>query len=321
MQPEQHVPQGFQVGILILNYHHPEDTLACVRRLLEIEGHESLILWLENDADHSPHNAKAILETSGLPWQSLGPDQDRLPPPGTVGFISIPENLGYAGGNNVGLRLLHRHGIPYAWVMNNDTLLQKGSSRDLIRAAEARPDIGIWGMRIVTDIRPMYNGAVIDLKDFSCKHNGDPKVLETNPLSYVSGCAMFFKTELGMALGGIPEDYFLYYEDPSFTFEIRRRGLSASAVQEVEVLHNESLSTGRRSALMEYYNRRNRWHFIQRYFPKHIGWQRVRFLYLFQKWLFRCRFDRIRNELIAFKDFKAGCMGRTHRILSRSREK
>lgn len=320
MQAEQPVRQGFQVGILILNYHHPEDTVACVRRLLEVEGTDSLILWLENDADHSPHDAKAALAASGLPWLNLDPDQDPLPSPGTIGFISIPENLGYAGGNNVGLRYLHRHGIPYAWVMNNDTLLQKGSSRELLEAARTRPEVGIWGMRILTDFLPMYNGAVIDMKDFSVKHNGDPEVLEKDPLSYVSGCGMFFKTELGIEVGGIPEDYFLYYEDPSFTFEIRQRGLKASAVQNVEILHNESLSTGRRSPLMEYYSRRNRWIFIERYFPGHSRRQYARLLYLLQKWLFRFRFDRIRTEFLALRDYRAGRTGRTHRVLSRSRK-
>jgi hypothetical protein len=65
---------------------------------------------------------------------------------------------------------------------------------------------------------------------------------------------------------------------------------------------------------MEFYCRRNRWHFIQRYFPERLPRQTSRFFtYQVQKLAFRLRWDRIRMEWLAYRDFKAGRMGRTSR--------
>jgi GT2 family glycosyltransferase len=119
------------------------------------------------------------------------------------------------------------------------------------------------------------------------------------------------------AVGFIPEHYFLYYEDPALGLELRKAGYSLSGVWGVLVFHLESLSTGRRSPLMEYYNRRNRWFFIQRYFPDQLAHQKWQIWYRLQKWAFRARFDRIRIEILAFLDFRQGRLGRTHRVFSR----
>ena len=312
-----------QVGIVVLDYHHPEETVDCIRSLLAREPETTRILWVENDADSAWCASRAVLEASGLPFQVMEDAAPGLPPIGTVGVLLSPANLGFAGGNNLGLRLLHRLGVPWAWVLNNDTLLLEGSSGDLVQAATARPEVGLWGTSIVAEHpRPTphlqtYMGGRLRLKDFSIAFVKDPADLEQDPLTFVSGCSLFAATRTLADLGFIPDDYFLYYEDPALTLEARRRGLGASGVPAVVVHHLESLSTGRRSPLMEFYNRRNRWWLIQRYFPEHLARQRRRIWYRLQKWLFRGRLDAIRIELQALADFKAGKTGPTDRTFSR----
>lgn len=301
------------VGILVLNYRHPEETLACVRSLLVKEGPGSRILWIENDAASQDGRAERILAASGLPWVPVDPERDPLPGPSVVGYIANPENLGYAGGNNVGLRYLVKHGIPYAWVLNNDTLLRAGSSRDLVAAAESRPEVGLWATTITSDVNPNYLGGLVQLKDFAIRYISDISLLEGDPHSYVSGCSMFLRTDLAESLGYIPDDYFLYYEDPAFSLEIRKRGLTLSAVPQVNVFHLENLSTGRRSLLTEYYCRRNRWTFIRRYFPEHFRKQAWRQFYVAQRLFFRLKFRRMRVEWLSVVDFLKERRGRTHR--------
>jgi hypothetical protein len=301
------------VGILILNYHQPEATLACVRRLLEQEGPGTRIFWLENDAGRTGETAPALLAASGLPWVRIDPERDPLPPAGRIGFIAIPANLGYGGGNNVGLRFLQRQGVAFAWVMNNDTWLDQGSSADLVAAARSRSDIGLWGATLRSPEGVSYSGATLVLKDFSPRLINGPQATEQDPLAYVSGCSLFFPLELGAAVGFLPEDYFLYYEDPAFSMEFRRRGLGVSVVPGVVVNHAESLSTGRRSPLMEYYSRRNRWTFIARYFPEHMRAQRRRVWYRFQSLILRGAFKRAWIEWLAMKDALAGRSGPTRR--------
>ncbi len=298
------------VGIVILNYHQPEATIRCFRRLLEVESSVSSLLWIENDSAATGTEAVKALEESHMPWVALAPGGDALPPPGTIGLILVPENLGYAGGNNVGLRLLHHAGISHAWVMNNDTWLMEGSSSDLLQAAHERPEVGIWGTTLVSPEGIHYSGARLHPKDFSTVLIHGAEIMEKDPRAYVSGCSLFFRLDLAHELGYLPEEYFLYYEDPAFSVEARRRGWVLSVVPQVKVFHEESLSTGRRSPLMEYYSRRNRWAFIERYFPQDLATQRRKVWYRFQSLLFRGAFRRMRLEWKAMKDWKAGRMGR-----------
>ncbi len=304
-------------GILILNFHQPACTMDCVRRLLEVEGPDSRVIWLENDAAVTLPEVMETLRGSGLPWVVVNPDQDDLPPPGVIGLVPIPQNLGYGAGNNVGMRFLHRHAVPFTWVMNNDTMLLKGSSRELQAAARECPEVGIWGLRIVSDCFPPYYGGTIQTRDFSVRLVEDPTRFASDPNSYASGCAMFFRTGLGIELGGIPEHYFLYHEDAAFNLEVRRRGFRIAAVDAVEIFHHESHTSGRRSPLMEFYTRRNRWLLIERYYPHCLFWQKVKLLYRLQKNLFRLRREnrRFSIELAAWKDYRNGCTGMTERKL------
>jgi len=308
-------PRDLRVGILVLNYHHPRETLSCIRSLQEREPAGTRILWIENDAARTWVETKKVLEESGTSYVLVDPDRPSLPPPGMIGVLNNSENLGFAGGNNIGLRLLHRLSIPYAWILNNDTLVLEGSSDDLVRHAEARPGVGIWGTTIQSENAPSYCGGILNCRDFSIEPFLAASVLESNPLSFVSGCSLFLRTELAHRLGYIPEEFFLYYEDPAFTIEVRRRGFSASLCPEVVILHEQSLSTGHRSPLMEYYSRRNRWAFIEKYFPESLATQRRMAWYRFQSLLFRGAFRRARLEWFAMQDWKAGKMGRTTRKL------
>lgn len=297
----------------MLNYRHPEETLDCVRSLLAREGHGARIFWIENDAGFSKGRPEQILEAAGIPWTGIDPGTTTLPEAGTIGLICNPENLGYGGGNNVGLRYLRGCGVRYAWVLNNDTLLRSGSSLDLLAAAEARPEVGLWATTIQSDVNPGYLGGRIQLKDFAIQYISATAQLETDSHTYVSGCSMFLRTELAESLGYIPEDYFLYYEDPAFSLEIRKRGLLLSAVPQVAVFHHENLSTGRRSLLVEYYCRRNRWTFIRRYFPEHLRRQAWRQFYVAQRLFFRLKFRRLWVEWLAILDFLKNRDGRTPR--------
>jgi GT2 family glycosyltransferase len=307
------------VGILILNYHEPAATLACIRSFLEKEGPETVILWIENDANHSGDGARRSLEDSGLSWTELPLSGIDLPQPSQVGLIRVPENLGYAGGNNVGLRRLHAAGVTWSWVLNNDTLLTQGCSRDLVALAETKPEVGLWGMCIRTEQCPCYFGGVLNLKNFSIQFAKESADLEKKLLCFISGCAMFFRTAQAAEISWIPEDFFLYFEDPAFSIEFQRQGFALGFNPTVEIYHHESLSTGRRSWLMEFYNRRNRWHFIQRYFPDQLKRQLQKRWHIYQKLFFRGKWKRIQMERLALKDFMAGRLGPTHRDFSKSK--
>ena len=303
-------------GILVLNYHHPEETAQCVASLLAREPASSRILWLENDAAHTSEALEACLAAVAFPWVAVDPDQGPLPPAGTVGVIRCPQNLGYAGGNNVGLRFLHRHGVPYGWVLNNDTLLVAGSSEALVEAAQARPEVGAWGTVILTDHLPQYFGGIVKTRDFALRLATTPEAL-ADPLAFVSGCSLFMPLAIAASVGFLPADYFLYYEDPSFSLRLKQAGYAIAGLWTVTVRHLESLATGRRSPLMEFYSHRNRWFFIERFFPEHLARQQRRIAYTLQKYLLRAKFLAIYVECLAYLEYRRGHLGPTSRSFSR----
>lgn len=301
------------VGILVLNYHQPSSTLACIQSLLAREGDEARILWIENDARAARGSVETLLASHGIPCRKVAPDADALPDPGQIGLLEIPENLGYAGGNNVGLAYLARHRVPFAWVLNNDTLLIEGSSRDLVEQARSRPEVGLWGTAVSAGQRTIFGGRLVP-PTFHTEVVTDPSGLE-DPLSFINGCSMFMRVPEAAAVGWIPPHYFLYYEDVAFSLRLRRSGKKLGSAPHVVVAHEESLSSGLRSAVVEYYNRRNRWFFIQEFFPAHLRSNQRRFAYQLQKYLFRFRFRRAWLEWAAYRDFKAQAQGRSSRDL------
>ena len=320
MVPAQPASAPPVTGIVVLNYQQPEDTILCVTSLLAREPASSRILWVENDADRTWAGLRERLASAPFPWTELDPDRDPLPPAGRVGLIRCPDNLGYAGGNNAGLRFLHRHGLAYGWVLNNDTLLVAGSSADLAAAAADRPEVGAWGTVILPDQGPHYFGGVLKTRDFAIRLAATPEDL-ADPMGFVSGCSLFMPLPLAAALGFLPEDYFLYYEDPSFSLQLKRSGHPIAGLWSVVVRHQESLATGRRSPLMEFYSHRNRWFFIERFFPEHLARQKRRIPYTIQKYLLRGKFSTLYVEWAAWRDYQLGRLGRTQRSFTTTRRR
>jgi len=214
-----HTPEATPlVGICVLNYHHPVETARCIESLLRREPPTTRILWIENDADSTRADMMAVLVQASFPWAFVSADSESLPLSGTIGIMLNGQNLGYAGGNNPGLRLLHKLGIPYAWVLNNDTELLEGSSADLVTAATSRPEVGAWGTIIHACLHVasatadlIYLGGSVSQKDFRIILSQSVQALETDPFAYVSGCSLFCRTSVFAEIGFIPDDYFLYY--------------------------------------------------------------------------------------------------------------
>ncbi|HJW08689.1 MAG TPA: glycosyltransferase family 2 protein [Holophagaceae bacterium] len=298
------------MGILVLNYGQPEATFACIAGLLARESGTSRILWIENPAGRPEPSLDASLAKAPFPFVRLDPGAGELPPPGTVGLMVNRENLGYGAGNNVGLRLLHRAGVPFAWILNNDTTLLEGDSGALLAQAAAEPRVAAWSTGVRQSDGPVQVCQALSPVDFSSAPQEAVGDLDGDRMRYLSGCSLFCRVDAAAEAGFIPEDYFLYYEDAAFCLELRAKGHGLGHCPGVVVGHAESLATGKRSPLVEYYTRRNRWMLLQRYFPEQLERQRLRRYHTLQKFLFRGRFDRLRIERRAYRDFLAGKTGR-----------
>ena len=188
-----------------------------------------------------------------------------------VKVIKSDKNLGFAGGNNLGIQAAHGK---YLFFLNNDTLLPQPSSLSLLINRLASSDqIGMvcpkikfsWG-----DHRIQYAGytplSKITLRNksigFGEQDNGQYDT--PHPTPYAHGAAMMVKREVIEQVGMMPECYFLYYEELDWSMMIRRTGYEIWYEPACTVFHKESQTTGQQSPLKTYYITRNRLLFAQR---------------------------------------------------------
>lgn len=185
--------------------------------------------------------------------------------------IRSDKNLGFAGGNNLGIKAAHGK---YLFFINNDTILSQPSALSLLITRLASSDqIGMvcpkirftWGEQPI-----QYAGytplSKITLRNksigFGEQDNGQYDV--AHPTPYAHGAAMMVKREVIEKVGMMPECYFLYYEELDWSMMIRRTGYEIWYEPACTIFHKESQTTGQQSPLKTYYITRNRLLFAQR---------------------------------------------------------
>ncbi len=185
--------------------------------------------------------------------------------------IRSDKNLGFAGGNNLGIKAAHGK---YLFFINNDTILSQPSALSLlITRLESSAQIGMVcpKIRFTWDKQPIqYAGytplSKITLRNksigFGEKDNGQYDT--PHPTPYAHGAAMMVKREVIEKAGVMPECYFLYYEELDWSLMIRRAGYEIWYEPSCTIFHKESQTTGQMSPLKTYFITRNRLLFAQR---------------------------------------------------------
>jgi len=194
-------------------------------------------------------------------------------------FIKNKENLGFAEGNNVGIRYALKHSADYVMLLNNDTIVDPQMIVQLIKVGESDKKIGILGPKIYfapgyefhkERYKPneqgkviWYAGGIMDWKNVIGRHRGVDEVdrgqyNEIEETDFVSGCAMMVRRSVLENIGLFDEKYFLYYEDADFCQRAKQAGYKTVFVPQAKVWH-KNLGTGRTGTeLQDYYLTRNR---------------------------------------------------------------
>jgi GT2 family glycosyltransferase len=242
-----------RVFTLVLNYRHTDDTLRCVASVRRSTFRDQRLIVIDNDATQE---TTAALE-AGLPATTI---------------LAVRENLGYAGGNNVGIRRALERDADFVWLLNPDVIVEPDTLERLMATAQARPDAGIVGSRgLYHRRRPpprWFNGGVIDwARGGATSHRddglADAVVPAEGPFSvdYATGAAMLVRREVFEDVGLLPESWFLYFEETEFNVLARRAGWEVLLEPRSRVSHDKR-STGRLPApYYVYYFVRNRLRF------------------------------------------------------------
>ena len=183
--------------------------------------------------------------------------------PGIVAIRS-ERNLGFAGGNNLGLRAARGR---YLLLLNNDTEVGDDSLHYLCDALENRPH---WGavspkIRFADPPRPIQFAGYTPLSKITLRNGlvgfnreDDGSYDTPHETPYAHGAAMMVRRETIEQAGEMPELYFLYYEELDWSERITRSGWDIGYEPRCTVFHKESRTTGRESPLRTYYLTRNR---------------------------------------------------------------
>lgn len=279
------------LSIITVNYNGLKDTCELIESLpLNDESLEVIVV------DNASNNDEATDIAQRFPQ---------------VIVIRSHINLGFAGGNNLGIQSAKGK---YLFFINNDTLFSPQSSdiRHLINRLESSEKIGMvspkirftWGNQPIqyAGYTPLSH---ITLRNHSigCGEEDHEQYDSPHPTPYVHGAAMMIKREVIEKAGMMPECYFLYYEELDWSMMIRRTGYEIWYEPACTIFHKESQTTGQKSPLRTYYITRNRLLFAKRNIKG--GTRLLSYLYLIGlvapkdvlKNLFQGRFDLCKTTI------------------------
>lgn len=239
------------VSIITINYDHPEVTCELLESLSKISYPNIEIIVIDNA---SPNDDPKIIKQKY-------PD---------IIFIQSDTNLGFAGGNNLGIRQAKGK---YVLLLNNDTEVDKHFLEPLIEKCESDSNIGAVSPKIRFYHKPdtiQYAG-LTPINSYTVRSHGigfgevDKGQYEKDRITaYAHGAAMMIPVEVIKKIGLMSNAFFLYYEELDWGFRLRKAGYKIYYVHNSLVYHKESISTGKLSPLKIYYLNRSRLLYMRR---------------------------------------------------------
>ena len=187
-----------------------------------------------------------------------------------VKVIRSEQNLGFAGGNNLGIKAAKGK---YLYIINNDTFFKEFNTQSLIDRLESSNKIGIVcpKIRFAWGCNPIQYAGYTPLSKVTVRNHaigfGEEDHGQHNtahPTPYAHGAAMFIKREAIEKVGLMPECYFLYYEELDWSMMFTRAGYQIWYDPACTIYHKESQATGQNSPLRTYFITRNRLLFVKR---------------------------------------------------------
>jgi GT2 family glycosyltransferase len=242
--------------------------------VLNWDGREMTIQCLESLSASRWGNLRPIVVDNASTDGSPAAISDRFP---DVEVIVNPQNLGFAEGNNVGIRRALEIGADYVLVLNNDTLVDPQAVRRLVGAAQAHPDAGALSPLIYFADPPdliWFAGADFDPsrgragRMLGYRERDDGSGREIRDTDRLTGAAMLVTREAAEETGMFDGDLFFLYEDVDWSLRMRAGGFRLYVVPEAKVWHRVAATQkGEYSPLSVYYGMRNQLTVSRRHAP------------------------------------------------------
>jgi N-acetylglucosaminyl-diphospho-decaprenol L-rhamnosyltransferase len=240
--------RNVEVAVVIVTYKSAPLT---VENLSAMQGEREMpclnirAIVVDNASGDLPEIAQAVAENDWADWVTL---------------VSAPRNGGFAYGNNLGMERAYADGQPqYVHLLNPDAQVRPGAIGTLTRFLESHSEVGIAGgsfenfdgsdwpfaFRFPSLLSEIDNGMELGIVTHILRRWVVPRRMTRTPqpVDWVSGASMMIRHDVLAAIGGLDENYFLYFEETDFCRRARRAGFSTWYVPESRVMHVGGQST------------------------------------------------------------------------------
>ena len=235
------------LSIILVNWNRPKDTLECIQSLRFSTYQNYTIIVVDNG---SSDDSLELLSRDGH----------------DLTLLKAGTNLGFTGGNNLGIRYALAQGADYIFILNNDTVIATDCIEKMISAAETDKSIGIITPKILYYSNrkliwfggSKYNTRFITgrLVGYGIIDSGQFDLEQDIP--WASGCAMFIRKKVIESVGLLNDHFFATAEDLDYSLRTRENGHRILYLPSAVIWHKESISSGGSDAPQYvYYQTRN----------------------------------------------------------------
>ena len=267
------------VAIILVNYNGAKDTVECINSIERSLYSNFHIIVVDNC---STDNSIEILEEQKKKY--------------LFDLVISPENKGFSSGNNIGIIFAKSKYSPdYFWLLNNDTLVNEDTLRELVNGFLHGNGIGVTTGKIFYSSnrsKIWYAGGSISAVTARTEHWNFNQFCpmsnneDAEEVTFASGCCMLISKDVIASVGLLDESYFLYEEDADYCLRILKHSFSIFYCPHAVLYHKVSASTGTNSPLTQYYLVRNKYKLINK---NYSGANKVMaYIYSTLQLLFRC---------------------------------
>lgn len=264
------------VWIIIVNYRTADLTINCLNSIsIQITESPTIrtVVVDNNSGDGSIELLTNYIDQAG--WENW------------ASVLALNKNGGFAFGNNAGIKeaLKSDLGADYFMLLNPDTIVHKGSIRELVDFMDSNDRAGICGSLLknsgggsecsahnaFTPLGELESGARLGILSHVLRRYTTTLPIQETPhqCEWVSGASLMIRREVIELIGMLDEDYFLYFEEADFCLRARKENWQIWLVPQSQVTHLEGAATGIKSVLRR---RPSYWYASRRrYFVKHFG--------------------------------------------------
>ncbi|XVJ66424.1 MAG: glycosyltransferase family 2 protein [Lacibacter sp.] len=246
---QQNLPK---VSIVTLTWNTTEITIDFLKSLNEHCTYPNLeVIIVDNGSKENPTAAFKSIYPSAI-------------------VLVNEKNLGFTGGNNVGIKAATGD---YLFIVNNDTEFTPGLLEGLLKIFETYPDAGI----VSPKFHYFYHKGTIEYAGYNevniftgrngmvgCREQDNGQYNEIKTTNYAHGGGMMVPRKIIAEVGGLPDEFFIYYEEFDWCEQIKRKGYKVYYQPASLIYHKESMTTGKSSPFKTFYHTKNRILFMRR---------------------------------------------------------